>query len=152
MLIRLPVEATYFYGVRRRKGRGAESNSRPRFQKLAIYINPSAPQDSRVVRVPNSQRAIPTARSNPTPHPTPSQPAWPQPTADPARSPAMEAAAEAGSGRREAALGGLAVLPDEVLCAVVDLLSPTDIGRLACVSRSPQLSSTLLSLVLSFCN
>uniref|UniRef100_A0A0E0KEJ4 JmjC domain-containing protein n=1 Tax=Oryza punctata TaxID=4537 RepID=A0A0E0KEJ4_ORYPU len=40
----------------------------------------------------------------------------------------------AGNGRREAALGGLAVLPDEVLCAVLDLLSPTDIGRLACVS------------------
>ncbi|KAF0899240.1 hypothetical protein E2562_015901 [Oryza meyeriana var. granulata] len=45
-----------------------------------------------------------------------------------------DAAAAAGNGRREAALGGLAVLPDEVLCAVVDLLSPTDIGRLACVS------------------
>ncbi|XP_062211453.1 lysine-specific demethylase JMJ21 isoform X2 [Phragmites australis] len=43
----------------------------------------------------------------------------------------MEAA---GDGRREAALGGLAVLPDEVLCAVVDLLPPADIGRLACVS------------------
>ncbi|KAM0904304.1 hypothetical protein ACQ4PT_018096 [Festuca glaucescens] len=39
-----------------------------------------------------------------------------------------------GNGRREAALGGLAVLPDELLCAVVDLLEPTDIGRLACVS------------------
>ena len=46
----------------------------------------------------------------------------------------MEAAA---GGRREAALGGLAVLPDEVLCAVVDLLPPADIGRLACVSRYP---------------
>nr|CAB3495725.1 unnamed protein product [Digitaria exilis] len=44
----------------------------------------------------------------------------------------MEAA---GDGRREAALGALAVLPDEVLCAVVDLLPPADIGRLACVSR-----------------
>jgi hypothetical protein len=44
----------------------------------------------------------------------------------------MEAA---GNGRRAAALGGLAVLPDELLCAVVDLLEPTDIGRLACVSR-----------------
>nr|CAB3500614.1 unnamed protein product [Digitaria exilis] len=44
----------------------------------------------------------------------------------------MEAA---GGGRREAALGALAVLPDEVLCAVVDLLPPADIGRLACVSR-----------------
>jgi hypothetical protein len=38
-------------------------------------------------------------------------------------------------GRREAALGALAVLPDEVLCAVVDLLPPADIGRLACASR-----------------
>lgn len=46
----------------------------------------------------------------------------------------MEAA---GNGRREAALGALAVLPDEVLCAVVDLLPPADIGRLACVSRYP---------------
>lgn len=46
----------------------------------------------------------------------------------------MEAA---GQGRREAALGALAVLPDEVLCAVVDLLPPADIGRLACVSRYP---------------
>lgn len=44
----------------------------------------------------------------------------------------MEAA---GNGRREAALGALSVLPDEVLCAVVDILSPADIGRLACVSR-----------------
>ncbi|OQU92485.1 hypothetical protein SORBI_3001G350900 [Sorghum bicolor] len=43
----------------------------------------------------------------------------------------MEAA---GNGRRDAALGALAVLPDEVLCAVVDLLPPADIGRLACVS------------------
>ncbi|GJN41043.1 hypothetical protein PR202_gn00367 [Eleusine coracana subsp. coracana] len=43
----------------------------------------------------------------------------------------MEAA---GNGRREAALGALAVLPDEVLCAVVDLLPPADIGRLACAS------------------
>ncbi|OEL37244.1 F-box protein [Dichanthelium oligosanthes] len=40
----------------------------------------------------------------------------------------------AGHGRREAALGALAVLPDEVLCAVVDLLPPADIGRLACAS------------------
>ncbi|VAH33731.1 unnamed protein product [Triticum turgidum subsp. durum] len=40
----------------------------------------------------------------------------------------------AGNDRRGAALGGLAVLPDELLCAVVDLLQPTDIGRLACVS------------------
>ena len=47
---------------------------------------------------------------------------------------AMEAG---GDGRREAALGALAVLPDEVLCAVVDLLPPADIGRLACVSRYP---------------
>jgi hypothetical protein len=53
----------------------------------------------------------------------------------------MEAA---GNGRRAAALGGLAVLPDELLCAVVDLLEPTDIGRLACVSRSPQLSPFVL--------
>jgi hypothetical protein len=45
---------------------------------------------------------------------------------------AMEAA---GNDRREAALGALSVLPDEVLCAVVDILSPADIGRLACVSR-----------------
>ncbi|GJN40729.1 hypothetical protein PR202_gn00022 [Eleusine coracana subsp. coracana] len=43
--------------------------------------------------------------------------------------------AAAGNGRREAALGALAVLPDEVLCAVVDLLPPADIGRLACASR-----------------
>ncbi|KAL6878419.1 hypothetical protein ACP4OV_012589 [Aristida adscensionis] len=43
-------------------------------------------------------------------------------------------AATAGDGRRGAALGDLAVLPDEVLCAVVDLLPPADIGRLACVS------------------
>ncbi|WVZ57166.1 hypothetical protein U9M48_007585 [Paspalum notatum var. saurae] len=43
----------------------------------------------------------------------------------------MEAA---GNGRREAALGALAALPDEVLCAVVDLLTPADIGRLACAS------------------
>jgi hypothetical protein len=48
----------------------------------------------------------------------------------------MEAA---GNARRDAALGGLAVLPDELLCAVVDLLEPADIGRLSCVSRSPQL-------------
>ncbi|TVU46770.1 hypothetical protein EJB05_06329 [Eragrostis curvula] len=41
---------------------------------------------------------------------------------------------EAGNARREAALGDLAVLPDEVLCAVVDLLPPADIGRLACAS------------------
>ncbi|XP_037486175.1 F-box protein At1g78280-like isoform X2 [Triticum dicoccoides] len=40
----------------------------------------------------------------------------------------------AGNDRRGAALGGLAVLPDELLCAIVDLLQPTDIGRLACVS------------------
>ncbi|VAI16791.1 unnamed protein product [Triticum turgidum subsp. durum] len=40
----------------------------------------------------------------------------------------------AGNDRRDAALGSLAVLPDELLCAIVDLLEPTDIGRLACVS------------------
>ncbi|VAI30946.1 unnamed protein product [Triticum turgidum subsp. durum] len=40
----------------------------------------------------------------------------------------------AGNDRRDAALGSLAVLPDELLCAIVDLLQPTDIGRLACVS------------------
>jgi hypothetical protein len=40
-----------------------------------------------------------------------------------------------GNGRREAALGALTLLPDEVLCAVVDLLPPADIDRLACASR-----------------
>jgi hypothetical protein len=54
----------------------------------------------------------------------------------------------AGNGRREAALGGLAALPDEVLCAVVDLLPPTDVGRLACVSRFAAVDSLSLSLLL----
>jgi hypothetical protein len=34
-----------------------------------------------------------------------------------------------GNGWSEAALGALAVLLDEVLCFVVDLLPPVDIGR-----------------------
>ncbi|OAY76222.1 F-box protein [Ananas comosus] len=36
--------------------------------------------------------------------------------------------------RRVDALGDLCVLPDEVLCAILDLLPPSDLGRLACVS------------------
>ena len=57
---------------------------------------------------------------------------------------------EAGNGRREAALGALAVLLDEVLCAVVDLLPPADIGRLACVSRYPPARTSPLRFVFSF--
>lgn len=87
-------------------------------------------------------RAIRTdlKRSDPAP-PRPAPPralcsTRPTPTR-PATGPRGEAMEAAGNGRREAALGALAVLPDEVLCAVVDLLPPADIGRLACVSRYP---------------
>jgi hypothetical protein len=40
--------------------------------------------------------------------------------------------------RREAALGALAVLLDEVLYAIADLLSPTDIGRFFPCHESPR--------------
>ncbi|EHA8587360.1 putative F-box protein [Cocos nucifera] len=36
--------------------------------------------------------------------------------------------------RRPDALGDLRVLPDEILCAILELLSPPDLARLACVS------------------
>ncbi|XP_072972214.1 lysine-specific demethylase JMJ21 [Typha angustifolia] len=36
--------------------------------------------------------------------------------------------------RRPDALGDLRLLPDEVICAILDLLSPSDLGRVACVS------------------
>ncbi|KAJ0988627.1 hypothetical protein J5N97_006983 [Dioscorea zingiberensis] len=44
--------------------------------------------------------------------------------------------------RRPEALGDLRVLPDELLCAIIDLLSPADLGRLSCVS----------SVMYVFCN
>ncbi|KAJ3673406.1 hypothetical protein LUZ60_006780 [Juncus effusus] len=44
--------------------------------------------------------------------------------------------------RRPAALGDLAVLPDETICSVLDLLSPTDLARLSSVS----------SVMYIFCN
>lgn len=36
---------------------------------------------------------------------------------------------------RADALGDLRVLPDEILCAILEQLTPRDVGRLACVSR-----------------
>ncbi|MQL99139.1 hypothetical protein Taro_031856 [Colocasia esculenta] len=36
--------------------------------------------------------------------------------------------------RRPEALGDLRLLPDELLCAIIDRLAPGDVGRLACVS------------------
>lgn len=38
--------------------------------------------------------------------------------------------------RRLDALGDLRVLPDEIICSIMQLLTPRDLGRLACVSRS----------------
>ncbi|KAH7683481.1 Clavaminate synthase-like protein [Dioscorea alata] len=38
------------------------------------------------------------------------------------------------SDRRLDALGDFRVLPDEILCSITDLLSPSDLGRLSCVS------------------
>lgn len=38
--------------------------------------------------------------------------------------------------RRPDALGDLRVLPDEIICDVLDLLTPRDLARLSCVSRS----------------
>lgn len=37
--------------------------------------------------------------------------------------------------RRADALGDLRLLPDEILCAIVEQLTPRDVARLACVSR-----------------
>nr|GMD91250.1 F-box protein At1g78280 isoform X1 [Ipomoea batatas] len=37
--------------------------------------------------------------------------------------------------RRFSALGGLRILPDEILCAILTYLSPRDVARVACVSR-----------------
>ena len=37
--------------------------------------------------------------------------------------------------RRPEALGNLRVLPDEILCDIISLLSPRDVAQLACVSR-----------------
>ncbi|KAF3320802.1 F-box protein [Carex littledalei] len=44
--------------------------------------------------------------------------------------------------RRVDALGALRILPDETICAILELLSPTDLGRLSCVS----------SVMYIFCN
>ncbi|KAJ3700110.1 hypothetical protein LUZ61_003815 [Rhynchospora tenuis] len=44
--------------------------------------------------------------------------------------------------RRVDALGDLRILPDETICAILELLSPTDLGRLSCVS----------SVMYIFCN
>lgn len=37
--------------------------------------------------------------------------------------------------RRPEALGDLKVLPDELICYILENLTPRDVGRLACVSR-----------------
>lgn len=37
--------------------------------------------------------------------------------------------------RRSDALGDLRVLPDEILCSILTVLEPRDVGRLSCVSR-----------------
>jgi len=37
--------------------------------------------------------------------------------------------------RRIDALGDLRVLPDEILCSILERLSPQDAARVACVSR-----------------
>lgn len=47
-----------------------------------------------------------------------------------------------GNDRRSGALGNLRVLPDEVVCDIITLLSPPDVARLACVS----------SVMYIFCN
>lgn len=38
--------------------------------------------------------------------------------------------------RRPAALGDLRILPDEVINTILENLTPRDVARLACVSRS----------------
>ncbi|RWW63145.1 hypothetical protein BHE74_00029691 [Ensete ventricosum] len=45
--------------------------------------------------------------------------------------------------RRPDALGDLCFLPDETLCAILDLLSPADLARLSCVSRWYRCFTTL---------
>lgn len=37
--------------------------------------------------------------------------------------------------RRPDALGDLKIIPDEIICSMLEHLTPRDVGRLACVSR-----------------
>jgi len=45
--------------------------------------------------------------------------------------------------RRPGALGDLSVLPDEVICRILSLLSPRDVARISCVSRYYDLDTLL---------
>ncbi|PKA49531.1 F-box protein [Apostasia shenzhenica] len=47
--------------------------------------------------------------------------------------------------RRPDALGDFCVLPDELICTLLELLSPSDIGRLSCVSRKNFYTKTEVS-------
>ncbi|EXB75365.1 F-box protein [Morus notabilis] len=49
--------------------------------------------------------------------------------------------------RRPDALGDLRVLPDEVICAILEFLTPRDVARVACVSRFSALSYPPLLLL-----
>lgn len=49
--------------------------------------------------------------------------------------------------RRPDALGDLQVLPDEVICAILEFLTPRDVARVACVSRFSSLSYPPLLLL-----
>ncbi|CAA6664381.1 unnamed protein product [Spirodela intermedia] len=53
--------------------------------------------------------------------------------------------------RRPDGLGELRVLPDELICAILDLLAPRDLGRLACVSRLPFFQQNLVTEVSESC-
>lgn len=53
-----------------------------------------------------------------------------------------ETSVAVGKDRRTDALGDLRVLPDEILCTILTRLTPRDVARLSCVSRSYSQSIT----------
>lgn len=46
--------------------------------------------------------------------------------------------------RRADALGNLRVLPDEIVCSILEYLCPRDVARLSCVSRSVNVSIEII--------
>ncbi|XP_056173234.1 lysine-specific demethylase JMJ21 isoform X2 [Syzygium oleosum] len=53
--------------------------------------------------------------------------------------------------RRPGALGDLCVLPDEVICSILDYLSPSDVARLSCVSSAMYILCNEEPLWMSLC-